>query len=189
VVVVPNYRLYPEVKSPAFIEDIAHAVKWAHDHAAEYDGDANRLFLMGHSAGAQIAAMISYESKFLLNAGGQSSWIKGFIGLAGPYDFLPFTDEYLHDVFGPPANYPQSQPINFVSRQAPRTLLIHGEADTVVAPKNSKNLAATLRAKNVAVTEFYYPSMGHSDVIAALSVYFRNRRPLLHEIAGFIAAD
>src|SRR5882724_3365318 len=56
VVVVPNYRVYPEVKFPEFLSDGAKAVRWAKDNAATYGGDASQVFIMGHSAGAHIAA-------------------------------------------------------------------------------------------------------------------------------------
>jgi dipeptidyl aminopeptidase/acylaminoacyl peptidase len=108
------------------------------------------------------------------------------IGLAGPYDFLPFTDEYLKDVFGPESFYRQSQPVNFVDANAAPALLIHGEADRVVWPKNSRSLSARMRAAGASVTERYYAEMSHVDVVAALSVYFRGSRPVLSEIDSFI---
>jgi len=186
VAVLPNYRLYPQVKFPAFVDDVAQAVLWTHVHAAEYGGDPNRIYLMGHSAGAQITALVAFDAKYLAHAGGDQSWIKGFIGLAGPYDFLPFKEEYLRDIFGPESQYPQSQPVNYVDDHAPPALLIHGEADHTVWPSNSKSLTAKLRLRNVQVVERYYPAMDHSDVIAALSVYYRGRRSVLKDIEDFI---
>lgn len=189
VTVVPNYRLHPQVKFPAFVEDIAIAVAWTRAHAPEFGGDTQRIFLMGHSAGAQIGAMLVFDDEYLRRVGGDPSWIKGFIGVAGPYDFLPFEEQYLRDIFGPESEYARSQPINFVNSdpsKIPPALLIHGDADTTVWPKNSRNLAKRMRAAGAQVVERYYPGMNHTDVMAAFSVYFRGRRSLLNEVDTFI---
>jgi acetyl esterase/lipase len=186
VVVIPNYRLYPDAKFPSFVDDVAAAVAWTHAHAKDFGGDPNRLFLMGHSAGAHIAALLALDTPYLSRAGADRAWINGWIGLAGPYDFLPFDAEYLRDMFGPLANYPASQPINFVDAKSPPALLIHGEADTVVLPRNSRSLAAQLRGNGVEVRERYYEDMSHAEAIAALSVYLRSRRDVLHEIEDFV---
>jgi acetyl esterase/lipase len=189
IAVLPSYRLYPQVKFPAFVDDVAQAVAWAHQHAAEYGGDADRIYLMGHSAGAQITALIAFDAEYLQRAGGERAWIKGFIGLAGPYDFLPFKDDYQKELFGPEPEYPRSQAVNYVDAQAPPALLIHGEADTKVWPSNSVSLAKQMRAHHVSVVEHYYPDMTHSDVLAALSVYYRGRRPILDEIDKFVNSE
>lgn len=186
IAVVANYRLYPEVKFPDFVDDVARAVAWTHSHASEFGGDNRRLFLMGHSAGAQISAMLAFNPEYLNKVGADRSWLRGFIGLAGPYDFLPFKDEYLKDVFGPESRYPLSQPVNFVTDNAVPALLIHGEPDDVVWLKNSKSLAAKLRAHGDRVVERYYPEMTHTGVLKAFSVYFRGRQPVLGEIDSFI---
>ena len=189
VAVVPSYRLFPQVKFPAFVDDVAQAVAWAHAHAVEYGGDVNRIYVMGHSAGAQIAALIAFNAEYLERAGGKQEWVKGFIGLAGPYDFLPFNEQYLRDIFGPESQYGRSQAVNYVDAHASPALLIHGEADTKVWPSNSISLAKHLRDQHVAVVERYYPEMTHSAVLAALSVYYRGRRPILSEIDHFVNAE
>lgn len=189
VAVLPSYRLYPQVKFPAFVDDVALAIAWTHKHAAEYGGDGNRIYLMGHSAGAQIAALIAFDAEYLQQSGGERAWIKGFVGLAGPYDFLPFKEDYQKELFGPEPEYPRSQAVNYVDAQTPPALLIHGEADTKVWPSNSVSLAKQMRAHHVSVVEHYYPDMTHSDVLAALSVYYRGRRPILDEIDKFVNSE
>jgi len=89
VAVLPDYRLYPEVRYPDFLSDCAQAVRWTIDHIGKYGGDARRLILMGHSAGAYNAAMLALNAQYLRDAGVDSERIAGFVGLAGPYDFLP----------------------------------------------------------------------------------------------------
>ena len=113
--------------------------------------------------------------------------VAGVIGLSGPYDFLPFTEDDTRDIFGPPDLYPLSQPINFARAGAPPMLLLHGEADQTVWPKNSRNLAAALIAKGVAVTLIVFPKLKHADTVAALSAVARGRAPVVEEIRQFVA--
>src|SRR5688572_24770878 len=85
VAVLPDYRLYPRARFPTFIEDGALAVKWVREHAHEFGGDPNAIFLMGHSAGAHTAALLALDGRYLQKVGGDSSWLRGWIGLSGPY--------------------------------------------------------------------------------------------------------
>jgi acetyl esterase/lipase len=187
VVVVPEYRLYPATHFPGFIEDAAQAVAWAHRHASEHGAEPSQLFVMGHSAGAHIGAMVSFDERFLAAAGGKTSWIRGFIGLAGPYDFLPLTDPELEKVFAPAEKLPESQPINFVDGTEPPALLLHGSSDDTVWPRNSEHLAAKIRAQGGQATERYYENMSHAGILGALSVYLRSRRTVLEDVATFVA--
>lgn len=188
IVVVPDYRLFPVTHFPGFVEDAAQAVAWTHAHARDYGADPSKLFVMGHSAGAHIAAMVSFDERFLAASGGERSWIQGFIGLAGPYDFLPLTDPELQEIFAPAASYPASQPINFVDGNEPPALLLHGLADTTVRPRNSQHLAAKIREQGGKVAERYYDDMSHSGILGAVSVYLRSRRTVLDDIADFVDA-
>ncbi len=108
------------------------------------------------------------------------------IGLSGPYDFLPLLEADVKDMFGPPQNYPDSQPINFVRADAPPILLVHGLKDDTVWPKNSRNLASALTARGVAVTLKLYPHLVHADTVAAMSLPARGRAPTLVDIAAFV---
>jgi acetyl esterase/lipase len=186
-VVLPNYRLYPEVKMPGFMDDAARATVWAFDHCAEFGGDPRRFHMMGHSAGAHLAALVTLDRRYLEATGRPVPAIAGVIGLSGPYDFLPLDDADLQDMFGPPPLYPQSQPIDFVHAGAPPMLLVHGTDDHTVRPKNSINLAAALKAKSVPVTLKLYPKRGHGDTVAALSIPARSRAPTLADIEAFVS--
>lgn len=186
VAVLPNYRLYPQVKMAGFMDDAASAGRWAAAHAAEYGADAQRLFLMGHSAGAHLAALVTLDSRYFAAGAQPPPAIAGVIGLSGPYDFLPLKEADVQDMFGPPQNYPQSQPIHFARADAPPMLLLHGAKDEMVQPKNSVNLAAALRALGVSVTLRLYPNLLHADTVAALSLPARGRAPALADIAAFV---
>ncbi len=132
------------------------------------------------------AALAALDPRYFVAAGGETPRLAGVIGLSGAYDFLPLTDDDVKDMMGPPANYPLSQPINFVHAGAPAMLLVHGLGDETVWPKNSRNLAAALRARGVPVTLRLYPKLGHGDTVAALSVPARNRAPTLADIVNFV---
>ena len=112
VTVVPDYSIFPLARFPTFVEDAARAVRFARTSAARWGGDPSRLVLMGHSAGAYIAAMLSFDPQWLEQVGLNSQTdLAGFIGLAGPYDFLPIESRTLRTIFGG-ANRAGTQPIS-----------------------------------------------------------------------------
>lgn len=168
VVAVPDYRLWPEVAFPQFVEDGAAALGWLSGHARDWGVSAERTFLMGHSAGAHIAALLALEPAYRASGGAGDLEITGWVGLSGPYDFLPIEDGYLLEVFPAPSR-PESQPINHVSSDDPPALLIHGGDDDVVAPENSERLAAALDQAGVAVDLRIFDDRGHAAVAAALA--------------------
>jgi acetyl esterase/lipase len=187
VAVIANYRHYPQVKMPGFMDDAARAAQWAVMHAGEFGGDPHQLFLMGHSAGAHMAVLLALDPRYF-QATGTVPQIAGVIGLSGPYDFLPLLEADVQDMFGPPALYPESQPINYVRADAPPMLLIHGLKDETVWPKNSRNLASALSARGASVTLKLYPKLVHADTIGALSAPIRGRAPTLTDIQDFVKA-
>jgi acetyl esterase/lipase len=189
VAVVANYRHYPQVKMPGFMDDAARAALWAAAHADEFGGDPRHLYLMGHSAGAHLAALVTLDTSYFAATGQSAPHIAGVIGLSGPYDFLPLLEPDVQDMFGPPPIYPQSQPINFVRADAPPMLLVHGLDDDTVRPKNSRNLASALGALGVGVTLKLYPKVSHADTVAALTTLLRSRAPTLADVTAFIESQ
>lgn len=181
-----NYRLYPDVKFPAFVDDAALAVQYVRAHAREWGGDPQQIYLLAHSAGAHIAMTLALDPEFLQARGGDGSWLRGVIGLAGPYDFIPFSYDYMYDLFGPEASYPRSQPVNFARADAPALLLLHGLADKSVLPRNTINLTAAMQRVGGHVQTKYYEGVGHTDIIAALSKPARGRAPVLADMKAFI---
>lgn len=185
IAVLANYRHYPQVKMPGFMDDAAQAALWSAAHAVDFGGNQRLLYLMGHSAGAHMAALLSLDSRYF-SAAGQPPHIAGVIGLSGAYDFLPLLEADVQDMFGPPQNYPQSQPINFVRSGAPPMLLVHGLEDETVRPKNSRNFAAALSACGAPVTLKLYPKRAHAGTVAALAVLARGWSPTLADITAFV---
>lgn len=170
LVVIPDYRLYPEVRFPAFMHDAAAAVGWAHANATKFGGDPHRLFLMGHSAGGQIAALLALDADYLrvvhLTPGRD---VCGVIGLAAPYDFLPLETARMQAIFGPESEWARSQPIDHVSAHAPPMLLLAGRLDSTVDPADTLRFAARLRAAGSVVQDELYPDIGHKTLITAFS--------------------
>ena len=189
VVVVPDYRLVPEVRFPTFIEDCALAVRWVRDEIASHGGDPRRISLAGHSAGAYNAAMLALDRHFLADAGVAPDTIRAAALLSGPYDFYPFTESYGRAAMGQWPRPRETQPINFVRRDAPPILLLHGSTDRTAFPYNSKRLAQRLKALGAPVTLKIYPGKNHIDTIASLSRPLRGRSPALDDVAQFLAAN
>lgn len=185
VTVIPDYRLVPEVRFPTFIEDAAKAVRWTRDHIVEFGGDSGRINFSGHSAGSYIAAMLALDGHFLRDAGVDPKIVRAAALLSGPYDFYPFTEQRGRAAFG---NWPrplETQPINFVSRDAPPMLLMQGTADTVVRPRNAERLAAALAKAGATVKLELYPGKSHIDTIKSLSPLFRGSTSALADSVAF----
>ncbi|RON44021.1 alpha/beta hydrolase [Pseudomonas frederiksbergensis] len=189
VAVLADYRLYPQVRYPLFLEDGANAVAWTHEHIRQFSGDPKRLYLMGHSSGAYNVAMLALDSQWLGAVGMSPGDLSGWIGLAGPYDFLPIQNPEVRPVFFWPDSPPQSQPINHVSHGAPPALLIASRDDDVVNPtRNTAGLANKLRAVGVLVQDRYYSRTGHATLVATLSRPMRGLAPVLDEVTSFVKA-
>lgn len=185
VAVIPDYRKYPAVRWPAFVEDCADAVEWTGQHAGEWGGSAGRIVLMGHSAGAHIASLLALDPRYAARMPSLSR-PAGVVGLAGPYDFLPLTDADLQDMFATAADLRDTQPITYVHAGAAPMLLLHGDDDQTVKLRNTIHLAAALRAVSSPVEEIHYPGIDHVRMVAALAWPFRGRYRVLDDIARFV---
>jgi acetyl esterase/lipase len=184
--VIPDYRLYPEATFPAFVEDGAAAFAWVHNNISSFGGNPDRLFVMGHSAGAYIAAMLSFDPQYLGQVGLTPGVVRGFIGLAGLYDFLPLKRRWLIKIFGGADGIPETQPINFVTAGAPPSLLLHGATDKVVLASNTRILAQRLREAGRPVVEIIYPHYKHLTILLYLASFLQEGEPVLRDVANFI---
>jgi acetyl esterase/lipase len=188
VVAVPDYRLYPQVKFPEFLDDCAAATAFIIKNIADYGGDPGQIFLMGHSAGAYNAVMLALAPQFLDAHGASPAALAGAIGLSGPYDFLPLRDPVIKDIFSPPEDIKTTQPITYAHEGAPPLLLLHGGDDITVLPRNTTALGAKLRQLGGVVETKIYPKLGHIGMILAILPYLSWRAPVLQDVLGFIAA-
>lgn len=183
--VIPDYRLHPTVTFPAFVEDGAAAVAEILRADARYGMPGDRVFVMGHSAGAHIAAMLAYNESYLRARGVDPAVIDGFIGLSGPYDFLPIESGYLEDVF-PASTRAESQPIRFADTHSPPSLLIHGTDDGRVYPSNSESLASELEDAGVYVRLRRYQGAGHARTVVALAPPLRFLGDTFEDLQSFV---
>ena len=190
--VIADYRLYPDVHYPEILQDAARAVAWAAMEAGRHGGDPTRLFVMGHSAGAYNAAMLALDASLLARHGMRPQDLRGWIGLAGPYDFLPIENPMARPVFFYPDTPVSSQPIHHVTAAAPPALLIAPKPgkDKLVNPgRNTGGLAAALRALDRPVTETYFDHVGHASLVASLAGPLRSLAPTLDAVSAFIDAN
>ena len=187
VVAIADYRLYPQVKYPTFLQDNAAAFRFVHDSAAQYGGDPGRVFLAGHSAGAYNAIMLVSDPHYLRDAGADISQVRGAIGLAGPYDFLPLQDPGLIAMFGGRARK-ETQPISYIDGKRPPMLLAAGTGDETVDPGNSTRMAEKLNSFGSPVEVKLYPGVGHIGLILSLARPFRGRTSLRDDMTDFIRA-
>jgi acetyl esterase/lipase len=187
VAVMPDYRVYPEVRFPQFIDDGAAALAWVARHAAEIGGDPRRIYLAGHSAGAHIAAMLAYDATRLAAAGFPAGALRGYIGLSGPYALDP-NDATLRTIFSAPHAHADWQPVQRARAGAPPALLIHGEADTVVSVDHARRMQEKLGELGIRADLRTYAGRGHADTVAAFAKPAPRKLPVMSEIRGFIAA-
>ncbi len=188
LVVIPDYRLAPAVQFPAMMDDAAAAVAWTHANIARYGGDPHRLFLMGHSPGGQIAALLALDGRYLASVGlPPPGTVCGVIGLGAPYDFLPLLPG-LQAVFGSQADWAQSQPINFASAAAPPMLLMAGTGDRTIDPANTQHFAARLRANGASVQDALYWGVSHRALVMAFGEPLAFLAPVRDATLRFVEA-
>ena len=170
VVVLPDYRLSPQVRYPVFVRDSALAVKWALDNAARLGADPKQVYVMGHSSGGYNAAMVALDARWLREAGASPNQLAGWIGLAGPYDFLPIENPQARVAFNWPDTSPDSQPIAHVTAAAPRALLMAASGDKLVNPvRNTQQMAERLRNAGVPVQTRVFDNLSHMTLIGAVA--------------------
>jgi acetyl esterase/lipase len=187
VTVVPDYRVYPDVLFDGYMRDGADAVAWAERHAAAYGADPHRLVLAGHSAGAQIATLLSLDRRWLDRVGiDPHAAVAGVVGLAGPYDFLPLHDDILKTIFGAPALIADTQPITFADGTNPPMLLLNDEGDKTINSKNTANLASRVREHGGSVEVRIYSGLNHRLMIGAVSDALGIIYPVRDDIIRFI---
>jgi acetyl esterase/lipase len=178
---VMNYRLHPKDPYPAFVEDVALVMRWAAENGKSSGGDPEKIFVMGHSAGAYNIAMAVLDERYAA----MRPKLSGVVTLAGPFDFLPLDSPATIKVFGGLADLPSTQPINHARADAPPFLLLHGSADKTVFPRNATALDKALREAGANSTLKMYEGLSHVGIILALSKPLRST-PVLADAVAFM---
>ena len=187
VTVIADYRLVPEVRFPVFIEDGAQALRFVRDNIARFGGAPEAIHMMGHSAGAYNAMMLTLDKRYLAAVGMRAGDVRSIVGLSGPYDFLPFDIDVTKEAFGNARDPARTQPINFARRDAPPVFLATGSEDMTVLPRNSEHLASALRkagARSVSLKIYY--GLGHAGTATALSRLLQWQAPVLDDVVTFL---
>ncbi|MDC0158814.1 alpha/beta hydrolase [Rhodospirillaceae bacterium] len=185
--IVPDYRLYPEVQFPAFVDDIAKAAVWAHRRYEQKD-NPRKIILVGHSAGAHITALLALDNQYLKRAGLSTKIIGGWVSLAGPHAFNPLKTESTKPIFNNFSNnIKQTKPITFARSNAPPGLLLHGKRDTVVYEKNSTLLANAIKNKRGHVILKTVEDVGHIEILLSVTGNMLFNNDVQHEIFAFIS--
>jgi len=183
--IIPDYRVYPEVRFPDFVEDAAAALHWVRENASGFGGDPNRIVLVGHSAGAHIAMLAALDPRYAEAAGFDRRAIRGVVGLAGPYGFDDFDAPLLRNVFGEVADPLTTMPRQYAQRGAPPLLLLHGDRDRRVPVYSSERMHETAREVGQAAEIKIYPSLDHPGILQALGMARRDEAPVLADTLAF----
>ena len=190
IAVVADYRLSPQVQYDGFLGDCALALQWTLAHAASLGGDPARVMVMGHSAGAYNAAMLALDPRWLAPLGLTPDRLAGWMGLAGPYDFLPIVDPQVQVAFGWPHTPADSQPLFYANAKAPRTLLLAARNDKIVdTQRNTVGLANRLRAAGTDVEMRIFDHLSHVTTVAALARPLDWLAPVLPTVVEFVRGD
>ena len=183
-VIVPDYRLYPEVRFSGIIDDVSLAATWLFQNKQIDPG--RPIFIMGHSAGAQLGSLLCLNQALLSHIDAVERRIAGFIGLSGPYDFYPYTEESHWDLFSPERAYPNSQAVNFVRAGGPPLYLLHGKEDSRVRRGHSKSLMEKQIAAGGDASREVYEGVGHVDMVVSFSVFHRRKSQAVKDVENFI---
>ena len=185
IAVIPDYRLHPEVTFPDFVDDAAEAFCWVLNHIDQYGGRSDRVAVMGHSAGAHIASLIHYDESYLERSCPDRGQPAAFVGLAGPYDFLPLVSPTMQAIF-PERSRSDSQPVNFVDGTEGPALLMHGMLDVRAKPRNSAALAEQVTKAGGSVDLKIYDKQEHVDVLLAFASPLRWIAPVFTDTRNFL---
>jgi acetyl esterase/lipase len=183
VTVIPDYRLYPQVKFPAFVEDGARVLAWASEHITQAE---NGVVVMGHSAGAHTAALLALDHRYVEQTGLPTSFIRGMVGLAGPYGFNPLQFKNTRPIFEGVEPLDRARPVTFGCSSRSPMLLFHGAGDTLVYPENSRELRQRVEACGGTVQYYELEKTGHFTIVLGLSDSFLRKQALFIPLDAFL---
>jgi len=187
-VVLPNYRLHPQVQWPSMVEDTAASLAWTHDNISTFGGDPDAMFVSGHSAGAYNAVMAVMDKQWLAKHGKTDQIIRAMAPLAVPFDFYPFDSDSSRNSFGNAEDPQTTQPVNFARGDAPPLLFLTGAADTLVEPRNSKELKRRIEQQGGIAAYKEYQGIDHYEIIMAGSALFGDKAPVVSDMHGYFEA-
>ena len=183
ITVIPDYRLYPEVTFPAFVEDGARVLAWVNENVEQA---RNGVVVMGHSAGAHTAAMLALDQSYLEETGKPFNIIRGMIGLAGPYGFNPMEYRSTRPIFSDVEIIDTARPVSFACSAKVPLLLLHGVEDGVVITENSRELERRVYKCAGKVQYVELDDIGHYSIVLGLSDSFLAKDAIQTSIDTFL---
>jgi len=191
---LPSHRLSPKDKFPAQIEDIAAAFAWVKRHIAEKGGDPQRVFLMGHSSGAQLSLLLATDPKYLAEHGLSRRDIAGVVGLSTPVDLKPraerkgFGDALMAgrgaEVFSRDVEVmADASPIRHVTKVMPPVLLIVGDRDFPMLEGDARAFVERSRGLDLSATLYVAKDRDHMGVVRSL---VEDRSPIRDQVSDFL---
>ena len=192
--IIPDYRTYPEVSFPDFIEDAALAYHWVWKNIAaggatsgtESGASTRPIIIMGHSAGAHSAAMIALNPDYIARHDASTPRPAALIGVSGPYAFDATTWPTTKDIFSTAPNADTARPSAHVDGSAPPALLLYGLKDTTVRLFNMETMAENYKKAGRSVQTKTYPNLKHIDIILTIARPLRWRATVFDDITRFI---
>lgn len=185
-VVIPNYRLYPRVKFPLFVDDVADAVAYMEQNGNRLVGGLSQgMILMGHSAGAHTAALLATDQGYFQRRN-ITTPLKALVVLAGPYDLL-LDDPEVVPIFQPIGDERIAKPTRLVHSNMPPVLLLHGLKDTRVKPFHTQRFVQALQQAGVPHQVKLYPKMSHVPIISSIAAPLRWQGTSYEDIRAFLA--
>lgn len=185
---VVGYRLFPQVRYPVFVEDVAHAINWLRRDGGRYGFSDEPMYVMGHSAGAHIACLVAMDDRFhsLIDAVS----IAGVIGLSGVYRFRPETSPLYRDIFmAAEPDFEVVKPISYVGKDKVPLMMLHGEMDEVIGVRNAQHmLSAATKAGQQAILHVQ-PGYGHVRPIFDFLPFMPNHQRMMSQLLTFMAGQ
>lgn len=193
---VISYRLQPSVGWHAQVEDVARAVAWLTTYVAELGGDPGRLFLAGHSAGAQLVARVALDPEPLAAVGLPAGSVCGLIPVSGAG--FDLEDAHTYELGASPAYYEQrfrseasgddwareASPIAHMGEHLPASLILYADGDWPSLHRQSQLLRAALQARGARVELRVIDGEDHYTIVPTLS---RGDRPAGRALLSFVA--
>ena len=170
-VIIPNFRLFPEVRFPDFVNDVADAIASIEKQSVEiFNKPLNAFYLMGHSSGAHKAALLATDTRYF-NDRGVTAKVGGLIAIAGPYD-LDLENHEVSPVFAN-VSKKQTNPLLNIQKGMSPVLLLHGKKDQRVFPFHTERFAKALNEASVSVKTHIYPKVDHVKILGSIAAPLR----------------
>jgi arylformamidase len=193
VVVTINYRLTPTARFPDQLTDCLLALAWVHEHIAAYGGDPEAIHLVGHSAGAHLAALAALEPELLASRGLPPGCLRSCVALSGVYDLTGNFDRrvrgFVHDFLTRPADAGPASPLLVLETGQPlghtRFLIAAGDRDEADFAKQGERFSEELRARGAMSSFLLLDGKNHGQVLQSMG---DERSTLFAAMADLFAA-